>query len=153
MRSQAPVRTRFPRSAALVAALLALAMVPGCAEDDGDAPAGSPSESASETVSESPGTAGEVDLLADLVAGEPPQVAYLRGRELVQPDGSGVTLARRYDQFVLLGEDSVAAYDDQGDRQLDVLDAAGRRRREPPARGQLRRRHRGGGGRVGEPGR
>lgn len=129
-------RTRVHRTAALAAAALALAVVPGCAEDAASPDAADdPSSPASDTPSQTESAVGEVDLLADLVDGEPPQVAFLQGTELVQPDGSTVELTRSYDQFVLLGEDIVAAYDDQGDRQVDVLDAAGRRVESHPLEG------------------
>lgn len=126
MRSQAPVRRRFPKPAALVAALLVLAVVPGCAEDDSDAPTGASSESPSQTVAESPSGVGEVDLLADVTDGDAPVLPYLQRTDLVRPDGPTTELSKAYDQFAVLGEDVVAAYDDQGDRQIDVLDADGR---------------------------
>lgn len=123
---RSPTRTRVHRTAALAAALLALAVVPGCADDDGDAPTGSSSSSPSESVAQSPTDLGEVNLLADVADGDSPALPYLRRTELVRPDGTKVKLPRAYDQFAELGEDLVAAYDDRGARQLDVLDADGR---------------------------
>jgi hypothetical protein len=130
MRKPAPVCTRVPRAAALMAAMLALAVVPGCAEESGDGPAEASSPTPSRTVDESPPAGGEVDLLADVSEGDLPSVPYLERAdeltELVRPDGSTIELPRAYDQFVVLGEEVVAAYDDQGDRRVDVLDADSR---------------------------
>jgi hypothetical protein len=51
--------------------------------------------------------------------------SYVAGRTLTHPDGSIVTLPRRYDAFTVLGSEIIASYDERGRRGLDVLSSAG----------------------------
>lgn len=113
-------------AAAVAIAVPAFLLVGG----DGDSTSGDPSAGPSTGTTPEPTTqprSTAFDLLEAVTDGAPPRTAYLEGRRLVRADGSTVELPRAYDQFALVGDRVVATYDDQGNRVLDVLTAAGDR--------------------------
>lgn len=136
-------RNRWVAGAASVAAAVAI-IVPvtifaGQGLDRSDAPnpgpatsspSGTPSRASDNDTEESTPepnpTGGTYDLGQDASRGADAAIAHLDREALVWPDGSRVDLPQEYDQFVLVGNEVVAARsDDDGNRSLDVLDSSG----------------------------